>query len=163
MKALTEDDARAALGNATDLERRQMSVPTAFLLYDWDHSDFVAWRDPKIPERGYILVQRDDAPVGIIVRAAAASGTRGHAGICNLCHALQPGEQVTMFSARRGGAAGARGDSIGTYICADLTCHDNVRLAGILGPGEVRGDVDHRIDGTRERTENFVHRVLETS
>lgn len=162
MQPLTEDDARAALGNATDLERRQLSVPTPFLLLEWDHTDFVAWRDPKIADRGYIVVELDGRPRGVIVRAAAARG-RGHAGICNLCHALQPGEQVAMFSARRGGAAGERGDSIGTYVCADLTCHENVRLAGPLAPGEVRADVSTRIDGTRERMENFVRRVLEES
>ena len=160
MKALTVDDARAALANVTDGERRRLSVPTPFLLLDWDHTDFVAWRDPNIADRGYIIVEHDGAATGIMVRAAAP-GSRGHAGICNLCHSLQPGDQVTSFTAKRGGAAGERGDSIGTMICADLTCHENVRLAAPLAPGELRGDVDQRIDGTRSRVENFVLRVLE--
>lgn len=160
MHALTEDDARASLANVTEHERRQLSVPTPFLLLEWDHTDFVAWRDPKIADRGYVIADIDGAPRGVLLRAAAPRG-RGHAGICNLCHALQPGEQVTMFSARRGGAAGERGDSIGTYICADLTCHETVRLASPLAPGEVRADVSTRIDGTRDRVANFVRRVLE--
>ncbi len=162
MRALTEEDARGALGNVTDDERARMSVPTAFLLLDWDHTDFAAWRDPKIRERGYLIVEIDGRARGIMVRASDP-GSRVHAGICNLCHTLQPGDQVTTFSARRGGSAGERGDSIGTLACADLTCHDSVRLAAPLAPGEVRADVGRRIDETRARIESFVRSVLEES
>ena len=81
--------------------------------------------------------------------------------MCNLCHTMQPGNQVSLFTARRAGNAGAQGDSIGTYICTDLSCHDNVRLAAPLAPSEMRGSVDLKIDGTRRRTEAFVSRVLE--
>jgi hypothetical protein len=59
-----------------------------------------------------------------------------------------------------GGDAGDRGDSVGTYICADLGCHENVRLAAPLAPSEVRASVDRRIDGTRHRVEAFVERVV---
>ena len=81
--------------------------------------------------------------------------------MCNLCHTMQPGNQVSLFTARRAGDAGAHGDSVGTYICPDLSCHDNVRLAAPLAPSEMRGSVDLKIDGTRRRTEAFVARVLE--
>ena len=73
---------------------------------------------------------------------------------------MQPGEQVAMFTARKAGHAGERGDSIGTMICADLSCHDTVRLASPLAPGEVRTSVDRRIDATRMRAENLVAQVL---
>jgi hypothetical protein len=52
---------------------------------------------------------------------------------------------------------------VGTYICADLSCHETVRLAAPLAPNEVRGSVDRKIDGTRRRTEAFVESVLETA
>lgn len=65
-----------------------------------------------------------------------------------------------MFTARKAGQAGERGDSIGTMMCADLSCHDNVRLAAPLAPGEVRASVDRRIDSTRMRAENLVAQVL---
>lgn len=162
MRAVTEDEARRALGNVSDEERARMSVPTAFLLLEWDHTDFAAWRDPKIRDRGYILVETGGTVRGIMLRASDP-GSRVHAGICNMCHTLQPGDQVTTFSARRGGDRGRRGDSIGTMACADLTCHDSVRLAAPLAPGEVRTDVDHRIDSTRSRIESFVDAVLEDS
>ena len=160
MRGMTEDDARAALANASDGERELMAVPTAFLILDWDHMDFVAWRDPRTRDRAYLIVELDGHPTGIVLRAASGS-SHARAGVCNICHTMQPADQVTMFTARRGGAAGERGDGVGTYMCADLTCHDAVRLAAPLAPGEIRGDVNHRLDGTRRRAEDFVRRVLE--
>ena len=73
--------------------------------------------------------------------------------MCNLSHTMQPGNQVSLFTARRAGDAGAHGDSVGTYICTDLSCHDTVRLAAPLAPSEMRGSVDLKLDGTRRRTE----------
>jgi hypothetical protein len=83
--------------------------------------------------------------------------------MCNLCHTMQPADQVSMFTARKAGRAGDIGDSVGTYICADLSCHENVRLAMPLAPQEMRASVDRKIDGTRHRTEQFVERVLESA
>lgn len=158
MQALTEDEVRAAIVNASPEERERLSFPMSFVLADWDHLDFVAWSDPEDRGRGYVIVERDGVPTGIVLRAA--SGSRGRAALCNLCHTMQPGNQVALFTARRAGAAGARGDSVGTYMCADLGCHENVRLAAPLAPSEVRASVDRRIDGTRRRVEDFVARVL---
>ena len=83
--------------------------------------------------------------------------------MCNLCHTMQPGDQVALFTARKAGDAGDNGDSIGTYICADLSCHENVRLAAPLAPNEMRASVDRRIDGTRQRAEALVNRVAEAA
>lgn len=159
MEALTEADVVAALANATDEERRHITVPVAFYLADWDHHDFYAWRDPRNTSRGYLFVQHNDAVVGIVLRSAAGH-SRARSALCNVCHTMQPGDQVTMYTARRAGAAGERGDSIGTMMCADLSCHDNVRLAAPLAPGEVRASVDRRIDSTRQRAENLVAQVV---
>lgn len=160
MRPLTDDQVRASLRNAEPEEMRHAAMPHDFVLTDWDHLDFLAWRDPRSSHRGYVVTEREGEPVGIVLRAS--SGARARSAICNICHTMQPGDQVTLFTARRGGAGGARGDSIGTYICADLSCHENVRLAVPLAPNEIRatGFVDKRIDGTRERTEAFVARVL---
>ncbi|QRY40239.1 FBP domain-containing protein [Microbacterium hominis] len=158
MQPLTEDQVRAALVNATPDEVDRMGVPLSLVLADWDHLDFLAWSDLDFRGRGYLVVERDGVPTGIVLRAA--SGARPRAAMCNLCHTMQPGNQVALFTARRAGDAGARGDSVGTYICADLGCHENVRLAAPLAPSEVRASVDRRIDGTRHRVEAFVDRVV---
>lgn len=159
MLALTEDQVRAALVNATPDERARFAAPLSLVLADWDHLDFLAWTDPDFRGRGYVVVEHDGVPTGVVLRAA--SGARPSAAMCNLCHTMQPGNQVALFTARRAGEAGERGDSVGTYMCADLGCHDNVRLAAPLAPSEVRANVDRRIDSTRERVEAFVERVVE--
>ncbi len=158
MQPLTEDQVRAALVNATPDEAERLAFPLSFVLVDWDHLDFLAWTDPEFRARGYLVIEREGVATAIVLRAA--SGAHPHAALCNLCHTMQPGNQVTLFSARRAGDAGARGDSVGTYICADLGCHENVRLAAPLAPSEVRASVDRRIDGTRQRVEAFVERVV---
>ncbi|MBB4138299.1 FBP domain-containing protein [Microbacterium invictum] len=162
MQALTEELVRAALINASPEERDRLAVPPDFRFLDWDHIDFYAWRDPHSRGRGYIVADLAEGPVGVLMRATDAGG-RAHPAMCNLCHAMQPGDQVALFTARRAGDAGARGDSVGTYICADLSCHENVRLAAPLAPNEVRASVDRRIDGTRHRIESFVERIAAAS
>ena len=162
MRPLTEDDVRSSFVNASPDELRIVALPTDFLLADWDHLDFFAWRDPRTRGRGYVLAELDGVTRGVVLRAA--DGTSGaRSAMCNLCHTMQPADQVALFTARKAGDAGEHGDSVGTYICADLSCHENVRLAMPLAPNEVRASVDRRIDGTRRRAEDFVGRVLETA
>jgi hypothetical protein len=158
MQPLTEDDVRAALVNAAPEELERVELPLDFLLVDWDHLDFLAWRDPRTRSRGYVVAELDGSPTGVVMRATDGAG-RGRPAMCNLCHTMQPGDQVALFTARRAGDAGARGDSVGTYVCADLSCHENVRIAAPLAPSEMRASVDRRIDGTRHRVESFVERV----
>ena len=159
MQPLTEEAVRAVLVNAAPDELERVALPVDFLLVDWDHLDFLAWRDPRTRGRGYVVAEIDGAPTGVVLRATDGSG-RGRPAMCNLCHTMQPGDQVALFTARRAGDAGARGDSVGTYVCADLSCHENVRLAAPLAPSEMRASVDRRIDGTRHRVESFVERVV---
>lgn len=161
MRPLTEAEVRASFVNAEADELRVMEMPHDFLLVDWDYLDFFAWTDPHASRRGYVLIPHEGDVVGVVLRATDPG--RGRSGMCNICHTMQPGNQVAMFSARRAGEAGRRGDSFGTYICADLSCHENVRLAHPLAPNEIRspGQVDLRLDGTRRRMETFVSRVWE--
>jgi len=160
MRPLTEEELRASFVNAAPDELRVIEVPLSARTTDWSHFDFLAWRDPEFRGRGYLVAEVGGEPRGVVLRASESS-SRARAAMCNLCHTMQPGNQVSLFTARRAGNAGAQGDSIGTYICTDLSCHDNVRLAAPLAPSEMRGSVDLKIDGTRRRTEAFVARVLE--
>ncbi|MEZ3161702.1 FBP domain-containing protein [Microbacterium sp. BWT-B31] len=160
MRPLTEEDVRASFVNAVADDLRLLALPADFMITDWDHLDFLAWRDPRSRGRGYVITEIDGRAAGVVLRAAEGV-SRARSGMCNLCHTMQPGDQVTLFTARKAGAAGQHGDSVGTYMCADLSCHETVRLAAPLAPNEVRASVDRRIDGTRERTEAFVERVLE--
>lgn len=155
MRAMTEAEVRAALTNVDEAERAAMTVPTAFYLLDWDHMDFVGWQDPVRPDRAYLIAETPTRTAAVMLRAATARpGARN--GICDLCHCMQPGDHIALYNAKRSGEAGRRGDSIGVYICADLSCHDSVRLAAPLAPGEVRAGIDRRITLTRGRVERFV-------
>lgn len=162
MRPLTETEVRAALVNATADDLRLAVMPADFLLIDWDHLDFLAWRDPRTRGRGYLLAEIDGESTGVVLRAADGS-SRARAAMCNICHTMQPADQVSLFSARKAGSAGEHGDSVGTYICADLSCHETVRLAAPLAPNEVRASVDRRIDGTTRRAEAFVASIVQAA
>ena len=162
MRQLTEDDIRGAFANAGDEELRLLTLPADFMLTDWDHLDFLAWRDPRTSGRGYLIAELGGEPIGVVLRAAEGT-SRANSALCNLCHTMQPADQVSLFSARKAGQAGLHGGTVGTYICADLSCHENVRLAAPLAPNEIRASVDARIDGTRQRAESFVERILESA
>ncbi|WP_295839821.1 FBP domain-containing protein [uncultured Microbacterium sp.] len=162
MRALTEDEVRDAFVNAAPEELRVVALPHDFLLTDWDHLDFLAWRDPRTRGRGYLVTERDGEPTGVVLRAAEGQ-SRARSAMCNLCHTMQPGDQVSLFTARKAGAAGEHGDTVGTYICADMSCHETVRLAAPLAPSEIRASVDRKIDGTKRRTEEFVDRIVDAA
>ena len=47
--------------------------------------------------------------------------------MCLLCRSTHPGDAVSLFTARRAGEAGRNGDTVGTYVCADLGCAARAR------------------------------------
>ena len=47
--------------------------------------------------------------------------------MCLLCQTTRSGDGVSLFTAKRVGEAGRNGNTVGTYICADLACADRVR------------------------------------
>ncbi len=83
MRALTEDEIRGSFVNAMDDELRIMTLPDDFLLTDWDHLDFLAWRDPRTRGRGYLVTQREGQPTGVVLRAAEGS-SHARSAMCNL-------------------------------------------------------------------------------
>jgi hypothetical protein len=67
-----------------------------------------------------------------------------------------------MFTAQRAGPAGERGDSIGTYICADLACSLLIRISPPQYEMQPSPDAVVATRATRlaERVDAFVGRVL---
>ena len=158
MQELTADDIRASFVNADERDLEILDLPLESLLVDWFHLDFFAWRDPSNRARCYAVAEIDGVPTGIVLRAATPA-VRSRSGICNICRTMQPGNQVVMMSARKGGEAGLREESIATYMCADVSCHENVRIAHPLAPNEFRSNVDFRIDNTAQRMRDFIRQV----
>jgi hypothetical protein len=163
MRPLTIPEIRASMVNATEAEVERMPMPGLHEMV-WEEREYLGWRDPSLAQRGYLVYWRGDEPVGLVLRAAT-SPLRAGAAICSLCNTGQPGGQVTLFSAPRAGAAGRRGDSVGTYICADLSCSLLIRIAPrhheqIGSPGEVLARKARRLE---TRLDAFVTRVLESA
>jgi hypothetical protein len=160
MKPMTDADIRESLVNATPAEAVRIPLPGLHEVV-WNDREYLGWRDPGSPQRGYIAYWRGDEPVGVVLRASETR-LRGGSAICSLCNTPQPANQVTMFTAQRAGQAGERGDSVGTYICADLACSLLIRIAPPQYEMQPSPDVVVASRATRlaGRLDAFVSRVL---
>ncbi|MWB99178.1 FBP domain-containing protein [Agromyces seonyuensis] len=125
MLPLTEAQIRASFVNASKRERDQLVLPADFGDLDWDRRDFLGWRDRKQPQVGYVVVELDGALVGVLLRQTEArSRTRPQ---CSWCEDVHLPNDVVFYGAKRAGAAGRKGDTIGTLVCADFECSANAR------------------------------------
>jgi hypothetical protein len=160
MRPLSEHEIRGSMVNIAVAEAKRIPLPGLHETV-WPEREYLGWRDPAAPLRGYLVYWRRGAPVGIALRAAETRLRAGSA-ICSLCNTPQPAGQVTMFTAARAGEAGRKGDSVGTYICADLACSLLIRIAP--PPHELQPDPDEivagRIAGLAARLDSFAGRVL---
>ncbi|MBB5873827.1 hypothetical protein F4553_007261 [Allocatelliglobosispora scoriae] len=127
MRPLTEPELRRSLTNSTRGEANAMTLPKGFGDFDWAELEMLGWRDPKIPQRGYVVGWDGDAPVGLLLKAAESKMSQRRAAMCFLCRCVVTADNVSLFTARRPGAAGRNGNTVGTYICADLACSANLR------------------------------------
>ena len=161
MGPLTEQQVRRSFVNCSRGEAQGLSLPKGFADLDWAELDLLGWRDPKAPLRGYLVAETADGPVGIAVRAADSRMSGRTAVMCLLCQTAQTGDAVSLFTARRTGEAGRNGNTVGTYICADLGCSDRVRTdippwLQLREPAEV---IAERAAELRERVAGFVSAV----
>ena len=165
MRPLTEAEIRRSFVNCSRGEAKALTLPRGFDELAWGELEMLGWRDPKAPLRGYIVVQGflggDEEPVGIAVRAAESRMSSRTAAMCLLCQTGQSGDAVSLFTARRTGEAGRNGNTVGTYMCADLGCAQRVRTEippWLLerNPAEV---VAERAAELRERVQGFLDAV----
>ncbi|HWV78664.1 MAG TPA: FBP domain-containing protein [Isoptericola sp.] len=170
MNPLTEQQLRASLVNATRSERQRMIVPDLAEV-DWDRLDYLGWRDRKQPLAAYVVMTLDDAPdaepVGVLLRATERTGPR-RAAMCAWCEDVVETRDVQLFVARRGGAAGRKGDTVGTLICGDFRCSRNVRRrpslaeAGRDDDAVRRAIVERRVAALHEHARAFLDEVRRT-
>ncbi|WP_433558357.1 FBP domain-containing protein [Pseudonocardia xinjiangensis] len=128
MKPLSERDIRSSFVNCSKGEAQRLKLPAGLDELPWPDLDFLGWRDPGAPERAYLVADHDGRLVGVALRAAAA-GARGFTGrsICSLCLTTRTAGGVVLMTARRSGAAGRGGNSVGQYLCSDLACSLYIR------------------------------------
>jgi hypothetical protein len=113
--------------NCSRGEAAGVTLPRDLADLDWAVVDVLGWRDAKAPLRGYLVLERDGGPLGIALRAADTRMSGRTAATCMLCHTALGGDQLSLFTARRAGEAGRNGNTVGTYICADLACSARAR------------------------------------
>ena len=160
MHAYTRDQILRAFRGATRSEIKKVSFATDFDTIEFDSQEYYGWTDPRIPRRAYLVVERPDGPVSLLLNRAAAK-PRGRT-MCSWCNDVTLTEEAVLYTVRRAGAAGRRGDTLGALICADFGCSRNVRR---LPPAFHRGtDVERirtqQVDELRRTVQAFVDRVL---
>jgi FBP C-terminal treble-clef zinc-finger len=165
VEALTEKRLRRAFVNCSRGEATGLTLPRGFDDLAWADLELLGWRDAKAPLRGYLVVERDGEPLGIALRAAETSMSARTPAMCLLCQTARSGDEVSLFTARRAGEAGRNGNTVGTYVCADLACAARVRTdippwLRERDPAEV---VEERTAELHERVQGFVDAVLRPS
>jgi hypothetical protein len=126
VRALTEAAIRRSMVNCSRSEAAELTPPRHLEELDWAMTDVLGWRDAKAPLRGYLVREQDGGPLGIALRAADTRMSSRRSAMCLLCHTVQTADAISLFTARRIGGAGRNGNTVGTYICADLDCAHRV-------------------------------------
>ncbi|MEU4410582.1 FBP domain-containing protein [Streptosporangium sp. NPDC023963] len=154
MNPVGEREIRESFVNCSKGEARRLNLPRNLSELPWADLDFLGWRDPGAPDRGYLVVERQGELVGVTLRVAQ-DVRRGFtkSTVCSLCLTPHSGSGVALFVAPRVGAAGRQGNTVGTYICADLACSLYVR-------GTKRTDSGVRFEETLTTEERIVRTVV---
>lgn len=162
MRPLTETQIRASFVNVAPLDAARVPMPGLHEMV-WESREYLGWRDARSPQRAYLALWRGDRPVAFVMRAGAGM-RRGISAMCSLCHTPQPGNQVLLFAAPRAGDAGRKGDTVGTYICADLCCSAIIRIAPPAAPMQLSPaeTVQRRIADLQTRLTAFTDGLLAT-
>src|SRR3954468_7759564 len=150
--------------NCSRSEAAALTPPRDLAELDWPELDVLGWRDPKAELRGYLVYEEHGEPVGIALRAADTKMSSRRSAMCLLCHEVQSAAQISLFTARRVGQAGRNGNTVGTYICADLGCAHRV----LVVPRSVQHldeelqalAVEEQVGGLRQRLRAFTTDVL---
>lgn len=164
MNPLGEDDIRASFVNASKREVAQASVPDLDEI-GWDRLDLLGWVDTKRPSMAYVVVELDRGPTGMLLRAATSRDRRPKA-MCAWCQDVTATDDVTFYAAKRAGAAGRQGNTVGTLICTDFRCSRNVRRtpttseAGSDDPVMRQVIIDRRVAALRQRSRHFVEQLF---
>ncbi|GLX23127.1 MULTISPECIES: FBP domain-containing protein [Streptomyces] len=128
MEPLTEKQIRSSFVNCTKGEAARLRLPLDFAELPWQDLDFLGWVDPGAPLRAHLVIPRPDGPVGITLRVPAATRTSAvKSSLCQICLTGHASSGVTLLAAPLAGARGREGNTVGTYLCADLACPLYVR------------------------------------
>lgn len=168
MEPLTPDEIRRSFVNCSKGEAQRLPLPARLTQTRWDDLDVLAWRDQGAPNSAWLVVPGDvldedvDAsPVGVVLRLAGASGTAGRKNMCTFCLTTHSSADMALMVAPLAGAAGRKGNTVGTYVCANLAC--SLYARGLKRPDRAQPtetlDVEQKVARLRENVATFVRRV----
>jgi len=162
MEILSPQQIRESFVNCSRSEAEELPLPPGLHEVDWARREYLGWRDPRLPQRGYVVIPTADGPVGIVLRASEASMRSHVPSMCGWCQDVHLTNDVWFWSARRAGQAGRNGDTVGTLVCGAFECSANVRRTP--PPSYVGFDADivvaERIAGLAERSRRFAATVV---
>ena len=162
MDVFTRDQILGAFRGATRSEVKRVTFAADFDSVEFGKLDYYGWDDTKIPRRASLLVDRPDGPIALLLNRAAVK-PRGRT-MCTWCNDVNLTDEAVLYAVRRAGAAGRKGDTIGTMICANFGCSRNVRRL----PPAYHKDTDlerireQQIHELRRKVHGFVNNVLST-
>jgi hypothetical protein len=134
VKPLTEQEIRTAFVNCTKGEAKRLSVPRDLADRPWDDLDYLGWRDPRASHRAYLVTELDGRPRAVALRCPSRSSWGLRRSMCSMCLTTHTGG-VSLMVAAKAGKAGQQGNSVGAYICGDLSCSLYVRGKKDVGAG----------------------------
>jgi hypothetical protein len=134
MRPVTEREIRASFVNCSKGAAKRLVVPRDLATSPWDDLDFLGWRDPAAPDRAYVVAESGDGVIGVALRRATPP-PGGRRSMCALCLTTHSGDGVALMTARKAGRDGQQGNSVGSYLCADLACSLYLRGRKDPGPG----------------------------
>lgn len=126
MRPIDERTLRTSFLNASRKEASDLTLPPGFAEIEFDSLDYLGWVDPKLPRRSYVVAWVDDVLTGVILQRAEQRVTAR--AQCSWCEDVTLRNDVQLYVARKAGPAGRKGDTIGTLVCAEFGCSQNVRV-----------------------------------
>jgi hypothetical protein len=127
MREVSERAIRASFVNCSKGEAMRLTVPRDLAERPWDDLDFLGWQDPKAPQRSYIVAERDDGLIGVMLHVTTGQHGVLRRSMCSLCLTTHSGGRVSLVTAKKARQTRKDDDSVGEYMCTDLACSLYVR------------------------------------
>ena len=109
-------------------------------------------------------MEQDGVVQGVLLQKSKAQSKA--AQMCQFCLTLHPGSGISLYTAARPGESGRRGNTIGTYLCANLACTDYVlgkkKPVGIRQMDETLS-LEDRLLRTKNNALGFIDRLKSDS
>lgn len=163
VQPLTADELRRSFVNCSKGEASRLPLPKKLESTRWEQLDFLGWTDPGAPGAAYLVAPWRGEPRGLVLRVGTGPGRGGRKNMCELCLTTHSGTDVALMVARRAGAAGRGGNTVGTYLCSDLAC--SLYARGLKRPDRAQPhetlSEEQKVQRLADHLDTFVRRVID--